>query len=112
VRTDTPPPIRLSDYRPPAFLIEEVLLTFDLQPNAKREKAKLAVRSNGDHSAPLRFNGERLTLISAAIDGRILDEGARTVDAEFLTIPGVPDAFVLETEVEIDPENNKALEGL
>ncbi|CAN7409067.1 aminopeptidase N [Phenylobacterium sp. LjRoot225] len=112
MRTDTPPPIRLSDYRPPAFLIEEVLLTFDLQPNTTRVKAKLAVRRNGDHSAPLRFNGERLTLISATIDGRVVDEGQRTVDAEFLTIPGVPDAFVLETEVEIDPENNKALEGL
>jgi aminopeptidase N len=112
MRTDTPQPIRLSDYRPPAFLIEEVLLTFDLQPNTTRVKAKLSVRRNGGHSAPLRFNGERLTLISVAIDGRALDDSQRTVDAEFLTIPGVPDAFVLETEVEIDPENNKALEGL
>jgi aminopeptidase N len=112
MRTDTPPPIRLSDYRPPAFLIEEALLTFDLQPHATRVKAKLTVRRNGEHSAPLRFNGERLTLLSAAIDGRILDVGQRTVDAEFLTIPDVPDAFTLETEVEIDPENNKALEGL
>ena len=112
MRTDTPQPIRLSDYRPPAFLIDEVLLTFDLQPNATRVTAKIAVRRNGDHAAPLRFNGERLTLISAAIDGRLLGEAERTLDAEFLTIPGVPDAFVLETEVEIDPENNKALEGL
>src|SRR6185369_11791259 len=112
MRTDTPQPIRLSDYRPPAFLIDEVLLTFDLHPNATRVTAKIAVRRNGDHAAPLRFNGERLTLISAAIDGRLLGEAERTLDAEFLTIPGVPDAFVLETEVEIDPENNKALEGL
>jgi len=112
MRTDTPQPIRLSDYRPPAFLIDEVLLTFDLRPNATRVTAKIAVRRNGDHAAPLRFNGERLTLISAAIDGRLLGEAERTLDAEFLTIPGVPDAFVLETEVEIDPENNKALEGL
>src|SRR6185503_17377911 len=34
------------------------------------------------------------------------------IDAEFLTIADVPDAFTLETEVEIDPANNKALEGL
>jgi aminopeptidase N len=112
MRTDTPQPIRLSDYRPPAFLIDEAQLTFDLQPNATRVRARLAVRRNGAHSAPLRFNGERLKLISAAIDGRSLTEGERTVDAEFLTIPGVGDAFILETEVEIDPQNNKALEGL
>ena len=31
---------------------------------------------------------------------------------EHLTIPAAPDAFTLETEVEIDPEGNTALEGL
>lgn len=112
MRTETPQPIRLSDYRPPAFLIDEAHLAFDLKPNTTRVKAKLAVRRNGVHASPLRFNGERLKLISAAIDGRVLGESERTVDGEFLTIAGVPDAFILETEVEIDPENNKALEGL
>jgi aminopeptidase N len=112
MRTDTPQPIRLSDYRPPAFLVDEAHLAFDLQPNTTRVKATLTVRRNGDHAGPLRFNGERLKLISAAIDGRVLGEDERTVDGEFLTIATVPDAFTLETEVEIDPENNKALEGL
>ena len=41
MRTDTPQPIRLSDYRPPAFLIDEVQLDFDLQPTATRVKARL-----------------------------------------------------------------------
>jgi aminopeptidase N len=112
MRTDTPQAIRLADYRPPAFLIDEVHLTFDLQPNATRVKAKLQVRRNGDHSDPLTFNGERLTAISVSIDGRVLAEGERTIDGEFLTIPNAPDAFTLETEVEIDPEANKALDGL
>lgn len=112
MRTETPQAIRLSDYRPPAFLVDEVFLTFDLQPNTTRVKAKLSVRRNGDHAEPLRFNGERLKPVSVAVDGRALAEGERTIDAEWLTIPDVPDAFTLETEVEIDPENNKALEGL
>jgi aminopeptidase N len=112
MRTETPQPIRLADYRPPAFLIDEVSLAFDLTPNATRVKSRLTVRRNGAHAEPLKLNGERLKLISAAIDGRALHEGERSVDAEFLTIAGVPDAFVLETEVEIDPEHNKALEGL
>lgn len=112
MRTETPQPIRLSDYRPPAYLVDEVHLAFDLQPNATRVKARLSVRRNGDHAEPLRFNGERLKPVSVAIDGRALGETERTVDGEFLTIPDVPAQFVLETEVEIDPENNKALEGL
>jgi aminopeptidase N len=112
MRTDTPQPIRLSEYRPPAFLIETVHLDFDLEPNATRVKAKLAVRRNGEHAEPLVLNGERLKLVSIAIDGRALSEGERTVDDETLTIPGAPDVFVLETEVEIDPDANKALDGL
>ncbi|HEY8003962.1 MAG TPA: aminopeptidase N, partial [Phenylobacterium sp.] len=112
MRTDTPQPIRLADYRPPAFLIDEVHLTFDLKPDATRVKARLQVRRNGDHAEPLKFNGERLKPISVAIDGRALAEGDRTIDGEFLTIPNPPDAFTLETEVEIDPQANKALDGL
>ncbi len=112
MRTETPQPIRLTEYRPPAFLISEALLTFDLQPNATRVKARLHVTRNGHHAEPLVLNGERLTPISVAVDGRVLAEGERTIDGEHLTIPDLPDAFILETEVEIDPENNKALDGL
>src|SRR5690242_10075842 len=112
MRTDTPQPIRLADYRPPAFLVDDVQLHFDLQPNATRVKARLSVRRNGDHAEPLKFNGERLKPVSVAVDGRKLDASEHAVDDEFLTVPNVPDAFVLDTEVEIDPEANKALDGL
>ena len=112
MRTETPQPIRLSDYRPPAFLVDEVHLTFQLEPNVTRVTARLNVRRNGEHAEPLRFNGERLKPVSVAIDGRVLAEGERTIDELFLTIPDTPDAFTLETVVEIDPEANKALEGL
>ena len=112
MRTETPQPIRLSDYRPPAFLIDEVHLDFALAANTTRVKARLNLRRDGPPGEPLKLNGERLKLVSAAIDGRVLSEAERSLDAEFLTIPNVPDVFVLETEVEIDPENNKALEGL
>src|SRR5436190_10631650 len=112
MRTETPQAIQLSDYRPPAYLVDEVHLSFALAPNTTRVKAKLQIRRNGDHAEPLKFNGERLKPISVAIDGRALAEDERAIDGEFLTIPDVPAAFTLETEVEIDPENNKALEGL
>ncbi|UTP38698.1 aminopeptidase N [Phenylobacterium sp. LH3H17] len=112
MRTETPQPIRLSEYRPPAFLVDEVRLDFDLAPNATRVKARLSIRRNGKHADPLVLNGERLKPISVSLNGRALGDGERTIDAEFLTVPNVPDAFVLETEVEIDPEANKALDGL
>jgi aminopeptidase N len=92
--------------------VDEVHLTFDLQPNATRVRARLAVRRNGDHAEPLRFNGECLKALSVAIDGRELAEAERIVDGEFLTIPDAPDTFTLDTEVEIDPGSNTTLDGL
>ncbi|MDR3513217.1 MAG: aminopeptidase N [Caulobacteraceae bacterium] len=112
MRTETPQPIRLSDYRPPAFLIDEVSLDFALEPTATRVKAALVIRRNGEHTEPLQLDGVRLKPISFAVDGRVLAEGEYAVEPEQVTIAGVPDAFVLETEVEIDPEGNRALEGL
>jgi aminopeptidase N len=112
MRTDTPQPIRLSDYRPPAFLIDEVALDFALEPAATRVKAKLTVRRNPGQSGPLVLDGVRLKLISVAIDGTPLDASAYELTPDHLTLAQTPEAFVLETEVEIDPRGNTALEGL
>ena len=112
MRTETPAPVRLADYVPPAFLIDEVRLEFDLAPNATRVKARLTMRRNGDHALPLRLNGERLKSISVAVDGRPLSPSDYAIDDESLTVPDAPAAFVLDTEVEIDPDANKALDGL
>jgi aminopeptidase N len=112
MRTETPQPVRLADYRPPDFVIDAVDLDFDLYTNATQVKARLTVRRNGAHDRPLWLNGERLKPVSVALDGRTLAADEFTIDAEGLTIARVPDAFVLETHVEIDPENNKALDGL
>ena len=112
MRTDTPQPIRLSDYRPPAFLIDEVHLDLSLAPTSTRVKARLSIRRNGEHTEPLVFDGVRLTLVSLAIDGAPLAANRYDVGAEQLTIGEVPDAFLLDTEVEIDPQGNTALEGL
>jgi len=112
MRIETPQPIRLEDYRPPAFLIDEVSLDFHLEPGATRVKARLAIRRDGVHAEPLRLNGERLKAVSVALDGRVLGPDEHTIDNEWLTIPGAPDTFTLETEVEIDPAANAALDGL
>ncbi len=112
MRTDIPQPVRLTDYRPPAYFVDEVRLAFDLAPAATRVRARLAIRRNGDHAEPLRLDGEGLKPISLAIDGRALDSAEYAIDGEGLTIHVVPEAFTLETEVEIDPAANSALIGL
>ena len=112
MRTDTPQPIRLEDYRPPAFLIDEVALDFALAPRSTRVTATLRVRRNPGQEGPLVLDGVRLTLISAAIDGRALAPADYELTPERLILHGTPEAFTLRTEVEIDPEGNTALEGL
>ena len=59
MRTDLPQAIRLADYAPPAFLIDEVHLDFSLEPRATRVKARLTVRRNGEGDAPLVLDGVR-----------------------------------------------------
>jgi len=112
MRTETPQPIRLADYRPFPFAIEATRLVFDLHPSATRVRAELDVRRTGASGEPLVLNGERLKLLAVAIDGQPLSANQYATDAEHLTIHETPDRFVLTTEVEIDPQANKALTGL
>ncbi len=109
MRTEAPQPVRLAEYRPPAYLIDEVFLDFSLEPSATRVKARLTVRRNGDHADPLVLDGEGLKTISVAVDG-VAHRYEAT--AEALTLLGLPAAFTVETEVEIDPQANTALMGL
>ncbi len=112
MRTDQPTPVRLADYRPPDFLVDDVELHFALEPSATRVRARLRMRRNGAADAPLVLDGVGLKPVSVAIDGEALSPEAYQVSAEHLTIPRAPDAFELTSEVEIDPAGNSALEGL
>ena len=114
MRTDqpVPVPVRLEDYRPPEYRVETVRLDFDLHPCATRVRARLDVVRQGHPGAPLVLDGVRLKLHAVSLDGSPLGPADYRLTPETLTIPDVPDAFVLETEVEIDPAANSALEGL
>ena len=109
-----PQPTLLSDYAPYPFVIEGVDLTFRLAPKATRVLARIAFAPNparpGRHD--LRLDGEKLTLVSAQIDGKpvrpVVDETGLTLSAD--QTPDGP--FLWEAEVEINPEANTALEGL
>ncbi|MFC7367537.1 aminopeptidase N [Vreelandella zhaodongensis] len=109
-----PQPVYLSDYQPPAYQVTHTELTFDLDPTTTRVKARLRMERHPgtDSKAPLVLNGEHLTLISLAIDGNPLSDTAYQLTDEALYIEEVPEAFTLESEVEIAPSSNTALEGL
>jgi aminopeptidase N len=103
--------IRLADYRPFPFRIEQVDLTFHLTPTATRVLSRLRFAAT-DGPADLRLDGENLVLVRAAIDGQII---AVTPDETGLTVPAAllpPGTFTFEAEVQIAPEGNTALEGL
>lgn len=109
-----PQPVYLSDYQPPAYRVTHTELTFDLDPAATRVKARLLMERNDEVSdqTPLVLNGEHLALISLAIDGTPLTNADYQLDDKSLCIPKVPASFSLESEVEIAPSTNTALEGL
>jgi aminopeptidase N len=113
------PSVRLSDYAPPAWLVDSVHLTFRLAPRGTRVLARIAFRPNPAAAAAppadLVLDGRKLRLISAAIDGSPLPANALATDPEGLRIPAelVPQRpFTWHCETEIDPVDNTALEGL
>ena len=109
-----PRTIHLKDYQPFPYLVESVHLTFRLQPLATRVLAEIQFAPNparpGAHD--LALHGEELTLISCRINGNTVAPHLRApglvIAAEALPAGG----FTLQTEVEIAPQGNTALEGL
>src|SRR5665213_3838664 len=111
MRTEEPRAINLKDYRAPDYRISEIALAFVLDPQSTRVTATMKVARQGG-AVPLVLNGEHLTLILVAIDGKALPPDAYGVTDELLTIPSVPANFSLEIVTEISPANNTALSGL
>jgi aminopeptidase N len=105
----TPQPVRLADYRPPAWLVDHVDLTFRLHPTATRVVSRIRFRPNPEAPGPFRLDGEGLRLIRATIDGV---EVTPRIDATGLTVEVPAAPFLWEAEVEVDPQANTALDGL
>ncbi|MGP1282536.1 MAG: aminopeptidase N [Parasphingopyxis sp.] len=108
----TPSVTRREDYRPPDWLVPEIVLDFQLDPAKSRVRARLTVARNGAHDEPLRLDGEGLKLLEVWRNGERLDEGDWQLDDECLTIPLEGGEAIVETLVEIAPEKNSQLMGL
>src|SRR5262245_56506605 len=115
MRDPAPVTIYLKDYAPPAFLISTVDLDVQLHDDFARVHARLAITRNAaakQPAAPLVLDGDELELESVALDGRVLDAAAYTLDAAHLTIASVPEQFSLETVVRLAPRENTQFMGL
>ena len=105
--------IRRVEYTAPAFWIDTVDLTFDLDPAKTRVLNKMRVRRNPDVAAQsLRLDGEELNL------ARVMVNGGGTsfkIDGNQLVLENLPegnDAFDLEIFTTCDPSKNTQLSGL
>lgn len=111
----SPAQMRLSDYAPPAFAIDEVDIEFDLAAVETRVRSSMLVRRlpGAEASAPLRLDGENLHLLGIAVDGKELPNSCYTVDGSGLTLKR-PSAgtFRLDVETLISPAGNKSGRGM
>jgi aminopeptidase N len=111
-----PKPTLLSEYRPPDFLIDTVELNFTLGEEETLVESRLKLGRNptaGTPKAPLRLDGEELTLKTIALDGLPLSSSYYRIEPDgALVIPATPDAFTLDIAVVIKPQLNTALSGL
>ncbi len=116
MKTDTPRPILLKDYRPPNYLIDTVMLDVSLDATRTRVRARLKVRRNPacpGNPGPLRLDGEMIELESVRLDGRQLGPREYQRSDQELVIASPPAGpFTLETITHCNPEANKALTGL
>ncbi|PZO52020.1 MAG: aminopeptidase N [Alphaproteobacteria bacterium] len=104
--------VRLSEYRPPAYLIDEIALVFSLEPEATIVAASNYVRRTTATPEPLELVGERLELQSISIDGALLTTDQYSLEPGKLIIANPPGAFRLDVVTRINPAGNTHLDGL
>ena len=104
-----PQPVRREDYRAPEWQVPDIALDFDLDPQATKIRARLTVRRNGDHAAPLRLDGDGITPEEVLVDGAPapwrIEDGQLVIDL-------AGDAATVETVTTVNPSANTQLMGL
>jgi aminopeptidase N len=103
-----PTTIRREDYRPPEWLVPEIALEFELDPERTLVRSTLEVERN-DGEGPLKLNAEDLKILSVRVDGA---DAEYSHEDEMLTIPLQGTSAAVETLVEIAPRANTQLMGL
>jgi aminopeptidase N len=97
------------DYSPPDWLVPDVRLELELEPNLTRVHSTLKVTRNGNHDRPIRLAGDGLTPLSVRVDG---GDARWSLESGMLVIELARAEATIEIEVEIVPSANNKLMGL
>ena len=104
---------RREDYAPPAYWIDSVDLSFDLDPAKTRVLNRMRVRRNPDVPAqPLRLDGEELNLARVLVNGQ---GTSFKIDGDQLVLENLPEGsepVELEIFTTCAPTKNTRLMGL
>ncbi len=100
----------LADYRPANFTVSTLDLEFDLYDNSTQVKATSVIKRVNNNNEPLFLFGEQLKLLSVVVNDSAYSDYQLQEDG--LLINNLPDEFTLQINTEIDPQSNKAFEGL
>ncbi|MDZ7919829.1 aminopeptidase N [Rhodoferax sp.] len=105
--------IHRGDYTAPAYWIDTVDLSFDLDPAKTRVLNKMTLRRNPDVAAqPLRLDGEELNLARVLVNGQ---GTSFKMDGDQLVLENLPEGtepFALEIFTTCAPVKNTKLMGL
>lgn len=104
--------IRLQDYQPPAFVIDSVELSVDIDARTTvTAKLQLQRAEHAPEGSPLWLDARDLELLSVRVDGQPLASDQLVHGEEGFWVHGLPKQCLLETHCAIYPEKNTALEG-
>src|SRR5437868_3475353 len=108
---------RRLDYRPPAFLVDAIALTFDLGLARTEVTARYAFRRNPaaaghGRAVTLVLDGEQQTDVEVELNGHPVEPSRVKLDAHSLALDAPPDAGELLIRSCNAPATNVALEGL
>ncbi len=105
--------IRLADYKPPAFFVSHLDLSFQIFEDRVLVRATSQLACNGQGASDLKLDGgPHMKLVSVKIDGEQLPAEGYELDATSLILKDVPRRFTLVVETELLPAENTRLEGL
>ncbi len=118
-----PKTIFLKNYSVPDYLVDTVILDFDLTETKTIVRSELNIRKNPaseSNEKNLELNGQNLKLIAITLEVlnessssvKTLSESDYSLENDSLIINDVPDSFILKITTEINPKENLALEGL
>ena len=113
MREGQPTVIRRQDYAAPAYWIETVDLTFDLEPAKTRVLNRMTVRRNPAVAAQaLRLDGEELNLARVLVNGQGTSFKMEAGQLVLENLPTDEAPFQLEIFTTCVPEKNSKLMGL